>query len=170
MIHLILGGVRSGKSSYAEKQAKQLSENVIYVATAEAFDEEMRARILRHKNDRPDHWQLIEAPLDLEQVLLRHNTSNTTLLIDCLTLWLNNCLHYKAEEWQAYKQSLIYALSKTNANVILVSNEVGFSITPDNALARKFCDEQGWLNQDIAKISDKVTLTVAGMPLDIKNE
>ena len=79
MIHLILGGVRSGKSSYAEKQAKQLSENVIYVATAEAFDEEMRVRISRHKNDRPENWQLIEAPLDLEQVLLRYNSSNTTL-------------------------------------------------------------------------------------------
>jgi len=170
MKHLILGGVRSGKSSHAEKVAKQLSSDVIYVATAQAFDDEMKSRILRHQDDRPDHWQLIEEPLDLDKILLTHNQAHKTILIDCLTLWLNNCLHYKVDDWQKIKQNFIQALSHSKANIILVSNEVGFSITPDNALARVFCDEQGWLNQDIAKVCDKVTLTIAGIPLEIKNE
>ena len=170
MKQLILGGVRSGKSSHAEKVANRISEDLIYVATAQAFDDEMKQRILRHQDDRPEHWQLIEEPLNLEQVLKTHNQKNKTLLIDCLTLWLNNFLHYKADDWAQIKQNFISALSHSKANVILVSNEVGFSITPDNALARVFCDEQGWLNQDIAKVCDKVTLTVAGIPLELKNE
>ncbi|MBU2968604.1 bifunctional adenosylcobinamide kinase/adenosylcobinamide-phosphate guanylyltransferase [Pseudoalteromonas sp. C2R02] len=170
MKQLILGGVRSGKSSHAEKVANQLSKNVIYVATAQAFDDEMKNRILRHQNDRPGHWQLVEEPLDLERILLTHNQIHHTLLIDCLTLWLNNCLHYKANEWQQFKTDFLHALSQSKATIILVSNEVGFSITPDNALARVFCDEQGWLNQDIAKVCDRVTLTVAGIALELKNE
>jgi adenosylcobinamide kinase/adenosylcobinamide-phosphate guanylyltransferase len=170
MKQLILGGVRSGKSSHAEKVAKRFLKDVIYIATAQAFDDEMKSRIVRHQDDRPEHWQLIEEPLDLERILLTHNQTHKTLLIDCLTLWLNNCLHYKPDDWQQIKQNFILALSQSKANIIIVSNEVGFSITPDNALARVFCDEQGWLNQDIAKVCQKVTLTVAGLPLELKNE
>lgn len=170
--NLVIGGVRSGKSRYAEQIAQEYAtrENlpVIYMATAEAFDDEMSARIDRHKKGRSTKWQTIESGPKLVDAL---NTVDTRaiILIDCLTVWLNNCLYYRNVDWQCEKQRFLAWLAQSKHIVVMVSNEVGFSITPENALARQFADEQGWLNQDVARIADCVTFTIAGIPHVIKH-
>jgi len=180
-IHLILGGARSGKSTYAEncaidafsnnQLAQQSSEQLnnqaklIYLATATAGDNEMSERIRHHQERRNADWQLIEEPLDLANIINNAN-SNTTILVDCLTLWLSNCLH--REVWLQQRTDLLNALTETTANIIMVSNEVGSGIVPMGELSRQFVDESGWLHQQIASIADKVDLVVAGLPLSLK--
>lgn len=171
--NLVIGGVRSGKSRYAEQTAqeyaRQLALPVVYIATAEAFDDEMKSRIERHKHTRPKQWQTIESGPKLVDSL-NAVEEPCIILIDCLTVWLNNCLYYQQIDWQEEKQRFLDWLTRTKHAVIMVSNEVGFSITPDNALARQFADEQGWLNQDVARIASTVTFTIAGIPHELKHD
>lgn len=169
MIHLILGGARSGKSRYAEKLAGAFAEKIIYVATATAGDDEMRQRIQNHQQSRPQTWQLIEEPFNLSQVIKAHDESETTLLVECMTLWLSNWLCTNDwQNWEAEKQAFIDALVESKANIIIVSNEVGSGIVPMGELSRDFVDQAGWLNQALAQYADKSTLVVAGCPIQIK--
>ena len=167
--HLVLGGARSGKSAFAERCALQIAKDqnkqLVYVATAEAGDEEMRQRIERHQSDRDDLWLLTEQPLHLAQVLTQANTSQC-LLVDCLTLWLSNCLHQN--KWPEQKFVFIQALSTCPADIILVSNEVGSGVIPMGELSRTFVDELGWLHQEVAQICNNVNLIVAGLPVKLK--
>lgn len=181
--HLILGGARSGKSRFAESVVKAQSQQTldnhsdkqgsnkqhfqkIYVATAAALDDEMQQRINRHKDDRDDSWKLIEEPLDLASVI-QQAKSTDCLLIECLTLWLSNCLHNDC--WQEQKAALFSALKTSNAMITMVSNEVGQGIVPMNALSRQFVDESGWLHQELACVCDKVSFVTAGIPQTLKD-
>jgi adenosylcobinamide kinase / adenosylcobinamide-phosphate guanylyltransferase len=165
---LVLGGARSGKSRHAEALARATGLNRVYVATAEAFDAEMRDRITRHRADRAgDGWTTIEAPLDLPGTISRHAAAGTVLLIDCLTLWLSNVM--LAERDLAEQESaLLQALTTARSPIILVSNEVGMSIVPETPLGRRFRDAQGRLNQRVAALADHVAFVAAGLPLTLK--
>jgi len=168
---LILGGARSGKSSLAESLAIKSNLDVIYVATATAGDDEMVARIARHKTQRPQHWLLVEEPLDLAGVIRQYSRPNGCLLIDCLTLWLTNCLfspEATAASWQRQKQDFLQALSEAQGRIIMVSNEVGQGIVPMGEVSRRFVDESGWLHQAIAKKVERVIFVTAGIPLVLK--
>ena len=172
MIHLILGGARSGKSSFALKEAEQLINeenlNAVFVATATASDDEMVARIERHKQERGEHWQLREVPLDLVNELNNANEKDL-LLIDCLTLWLNNQLYLRPEDDPALAtQQLTDALNGCQASVLLIANEVGLGVIPMGEVSRIFVDQAGWLNQAIGRIADRVTFVAAGLPLELK--
>lgn len=165
MIELILGGARSGKSRHAMQRAQQSGLAVLYCATAQALDDEMLSRIEHHRAERPADWRTIEEPLQLATTLAREAAPSRCLLVDCLTLWLSNVLLENREEEIV---RLLAVLPTLPGHLILVSNEVGFGIVPDNALARRFRDEQGRLNQCIAQIADRVTLIAAGLPLPLK--
>ncbi|MDO6618921.1 MULTISPECIES: bifunctional adenosylcobinamide kinase/adenosylcobinamide-phosphate guanylyltransferase [unclassified Shewanella] len=182
MIHLVLGGARSGKSRYGESLAEPFAlqgHRCVYIATATALDDEMKQRILRHQQDRDNSnidWQLVETPLAIAHTLVKYDSPNTVLFVDCLTLYLTNHLVASEEThrdgvdelWQQQKQALLACLPTLEAQVILISNEVGSGIVPLGELSRRFADEAGWLNQAIAKIADKVTLVVAGLPVELK--
>jgi adenosylcobinamide kinase / adenosylcobinamide-phosphate guanylyltransferase len=162
---LVLGGARSGKSRYAESLVTALPAPWIYVATAEARDAEMAERIAAHQARRGAGWRTLETPRDVVGALTAHGT--TPLLVDCLTLWLANALLASADV-DAEITRLEAALEQASAPLVLVANEVGFGIVPDNALGRRFRDLQGLLNQRIAARADRVVLVVAGLPLTIK--
>ena len=162
---LILGGARSGKSRYAEGLITALPGPWIYVATAEARDREMAERIAAHRARRGTGWTTIEAPRDLAGALAAHG--KTPVLVDCLTLWLSNVLLADADV-DAEIAQLEGSLAHVAAPIVLVANEVGFGIVPDNALGRRFRDLQGLLNQRIAARADRVILVVAGLPLTMK--
>jgi adenosylcobinamide kinase / adenosylcobinamide-phosphate guanylyltransferase len=161
---LVLGGARSGKSRYAETLAKGRK---VYIATAEAFDEEMRARIAAHQDRRDGKWENVEEPLDVAGCLLSHDATGRFILVDCLTLWLSNLMHAQKNVREEVAR-LAGILGGCKARVVLVSNEVGQGIVPDNALARAFRDEQGWCNQRIAEVADEVVMIVAGLPVWLK--
>ncbi len=167
-VELILGGARSGKSRYALIQAQAHTGPVSWVATAQAWDDEMRERIVHHQAERPAHWQTVEAPLQMAAALAP--LRNQFVVVDCLTLWLSNWLcGENTAGWQAERQALLTELAQPREMPLcLVSNEVGFGIVPDNALARLFRDEAGRLHQDIAASVPKVTLLVAGIPMPLK--
>jgi adenosylcobinamide kinase/adenosylcobinamide-phosphate guanylyltransferase len=165
---LVLGGARSGKSRYAESVAMSSRPPWIYVATAESFDDEMATRIAQHKNRRSDNWQTVDAPLDLAGALAALPRS-ATVLIDCLTLWLSN-LMLAGRDIEAEIARLEAAMLAHEAALVLVSNEVGSGIVPDNALARRFRDVQGLLNQRVAARADRVVLVVAGLPMIVKGQ
>jgi len=161
---LVLGGARSGKSRFAENLARRHGGPRTYIATAEPFDDEMRQRIARHRDQRAgDGWQTLEAPLDPAAVLPREGL----VLLDCVTVWLGNLMHH-GRDLKAEVAKLCAALEACPAEVILVSNEVGLSIVPENAMARRFRDEQGLANQALAAISDDVFFIAAGLPLKLK--
>lgn len=163
-ITLVLGGARSGKSRFAESLARQHGGPRTYLATAEAFDDEMQDRIARHRDQRAgDGWQTLEAPLDPAAVLPREGL----VLLDCITVWLGNLMHHE-RDLRAEVTRFCAALKACPAEVILVSNEVGLSIVPENAMARRFRDEQGLANQALAAISDNVFFVAAGLPLRLK--
>jgi len=162
---LVLGGARSGKSRYAESLITALPPPWIYAATAQALDAEMAARIGVHRTRRGAGWTTVEAPRDLAATLTSHG--NAPILIDCLTLWLSNLMMADAAI-DAEIDRLGEALAEATAPVVLVANEVGSGIVPDNALARRFRDLQGGLNQRIAARADHVVLLVAGLPLTVK--
>jgi adenosylcobinamide kinase/adenosylcobinamide-phosphate guanylyltransferase len=164
---LVLGGARSGKSRHAQSLAKRMGQRRLFIATAQAFDDEMRDRIARHRADRDDSWQTVEAPHDLPGVIRQHGHGDHVLLVDCLTLWLSNLLLADAD-LDAAGHALIDVLADASAPVILVGNEVGFGIVPDNALARRFRDAAGRLHQHLAAACHAVDLVVAGIPLRIK--
>ena len=162
---LVLGGARSGKSRYAESLVMGLPPPWIYAATGEALDAEMAERIKAHQARRGAGWTTVEAPRELAGLLEEH--TSTPILVDCLTLWLSNLMMADAKI-EAEFDRLCAASSKATAPVVMVANEVGSGIVPDNALARRFRDCQGLLNQRIAAQADRVVLVVAGLPLFIK--
>lgn len=197
-IQLIIGGARSGKSSLAEQYAKSTNLPVTYIATAQAFDAEMRQRISQHQTERPKDWALIESPLLLAQAIESaianapsNNGQGICLLVDCLTLWLSNSLckpsadiaDYNMDYWQDEKAQLLAVLAHIaqaeyeqpvraqvgRIELILVSNEVGHGIVPMGALSRQFVDQAGWLHQAIAKVADNVEFVMAGLPLTLKS-
>jgi len=144
-IILYLGGARSGKSRLAEAHARRLGNHLIYVATGEASDDEMTARIARHRADRGEYWTTVEAPLTLTDAIESHAKAGNIVLVDCLTLWLSNQMMAE-QNIETERSMLCSTLLAAKAPVLLVSNEVGLGIVPENALARRFIDEQGWLN------------------------
>lgn len=173
--HLILGGARSGKSAYAECIASHLKLPITYIATAQVYDEEFAQRVAHHQARRPPHWALVEAPFNLSQTLLEHDAPDCCLIVDCLTLWLAqyicpDCEKPNHVDWQSEKQALLNTLPTLKSEVILVSNEVGMGIVPLGEINRQFQDEQGRLNQEVAKLADKVTFVAAGLPLHLKGE
>lgn len=161
-ITLVLGGARSGKSSYAQRLAEDDTGELIYIATAQAFDDEMTQRIARHQSDRGPRWHTVECPVDLADAIAAHQGAEKTILVDCLTLWLSN-LMLGDHDIAAAVLRLTGALQTLTGAVILVSNEVGQGIVPDNALARRFRDEAGWLNQMLARAADDVWFVTAGL-------
>nr|WP_043750822.1 bifunctional adenosylcobinamide kinase/adenosylcobinamide-phosphate guanylyltransferase [Methylobacterium nodulans] len=165
---LVLGGARSGKSAYAESLVQAEPAPWIYVATAQGYDDEMRARIADHRARRPAGWETRDAPRDLVGVL-GATPPGRPVLVDCLTLWLSNALLDEAD-LAAKTGALVAACTRHPGPLVLVSNEVGFGIVPDNALARRFRDEAGRLHQRLAAIADRVVLVVAGLPLVVKGE
>lgn len=171
--HLILGGARSGKSAYAEQLAMQSKLAVTYVATAQVYDEEFAKRIEHHKQRRPKNWQIIESPFNLAQTLQTLDQPNQCIIVDCLTLWLAQCICPDCDSpetivWTDEKQALLDVLPKLNSTVLLVSNEVGMGIVPLGEINRQFQDEQGRLNQAVAAIANKVSFIAAGLPLQLK--
>jgi adenosylcobinamide kinase / adenosylcobinamide-phosphate guanylyltransferase len=163
---LITGGARSGKSTRAEARARAFPGQPIYVATAEALDAEMNERIASHRARRGSDWIEREVPLDLVEALLETDGGGARL-VDCLTLWLSNLLHSK-REWSREVTRLANVLPRQNSAVVLVTNEVGLGIVPDNALARAFRDAAGIMNQTVAAMADEVEFVVAGLPMKLK--
>lgn len=169
MKELILGGARSGKSAFAQRQASTSGLKVIYLATARAGDAEMAERIARHRAERPVDWELVEEPLALAAALRSHATPDRCLLVDCLTLWLSNLLAAGDETLTAETDALLTTLPTLPGYLLLVSNEVGQGIVPANPLARRFRDEAGRLHQTVAACCDRVSFVMAGLPLTLKD-
>lgn len=167
---LVLGGARSGKSRYAEELVETY-EKGLYLATAEAIggDQEMAARIAKHQQRRGDIWKTIEEPLDVANIISSQSTAGRPILVDCLTLWLSNLMFAK-RDIDAATTELVAALEKSKGPVVLVSNEVGLGIVPENALARAFRDQAGIMNQVVAAACDRVVFMAAGLPLIMKDE
>jgi adenosylcobinamide kinase/adenosylcobinamide-phosphate guanylyltransferase len=169
MITLVLGGARSGKSRYAEQLARNSQLPVLYIATATALDDEMSARIAHHQTQRPSEWALCECPLQLAETLARESQKPQCILVDCLTLWLNNQLfHYPQQDFSLLFKQLIDSLQNSQAQIIFVSNEVGLGIIPLGEISRQFVDEAGRLNQALAQRADTVFFIAAGLPLRLK--
>ncbi|MFV0275996.1 MAG: bifunctional adenosylcobinamide kinase/adenosylcobinamide-phosphate guanylyltransferase [Parahaliea sp.] len=180
MKHLILGGARSGKSRFAQTSAENLvrqssaqgagkgGKSLYYIATAQAGDAEMVRRIARHRNQRGTRWRLCEEPLALAGTLRRLDSPNHCLLVDCLTLWLSNCL--QEGRWDQRRSALLETVDSLSADLLLVSNEVGSGIVPLGELSRRFADEAGWLHQELARRCQRVTLVCAGLPLSLKDD
>jgi adenosylcobinamide kinase / adenosylcobinamide-phosphate guanylyltransferase len=164
---LILGGARSGKTTYALNAAESSKLECVYIATATADDCEMEARIAHHKLERGAQWQLIEEPIALSRVLMTQSKPNRVLLVDCLTLWLSNLL-CSGRDCTAMSDALVQTAKGCAGSVIFVSNEVGLGIVPDNVLAREFRDAQGRLNQKLAAACEQVVFIAAGLPLKLK--
>lgn len=164
-VTLILGGARSGKSARALDLAR--APRKVFVATAEALDDEMAARIAAHQAERGPEWRLVDAPLDIAGAIVRNAAPDAVLLVDCLTLWLSNLMHH-GRDVPAETDRLAAALGAAAGPVILVSNEVGLGLAPDNPLGRAFRDEQGRLNQRIAAAATRVEFVAAGLPLRLK--
>ncbi|MDR9828924.1 bifunctional adenosylcobinamide kinase/adenosylcobinamide-phosphate guanylyltransferase [Vibrio sp. FNV 38] len=180
MISLVLGGARSGKSTYAEQLSRSLSKpqagHLYYLATAQALDSEMTRRIKHHQKQRDDDWILKEVPINIFSFLegLDHND---VVLVDCLTLWLTNVIMSLGDSVtgepadqliQQQVEKLLTALQSSRADIVLVSNEVGLGVMPLGEITRQFVDHAGWMNQAIAKIAQKVVLVTAGLPLTLK--
>jgi adenosylcobinamide kinase/adenosylcobinamide-phosphate guanylyltransferase len=163
----VIGGARSGKSRYAQARAEAAGANPVFVATAEAFDDEMRARIAQHRADRDARWRTVEAPRDLPAAIDALNDRRAVVLVDCLTLWTSNLLLANADI-PAATAGLCAAVARFEGSLILVANEVGLGIVPDNALARQFRDAAGQINQAVAASADEVVLLTAGLPLTLK--
>ena len=161
---LVLGGARSGKSRYAESL---IPGEALYIATATASDEEMRARIAAHRARRGARWEVVEEPLELAECLARHARPGRPVLVDCLTLWLSNTMLAERSP-ETGRALLLAALRAAPAPVVLVSNEVGLGIVPATPLGRAFRDEAGRMNQEIAGMADRVVFMAAGLPLVLK--
>ena len=164
----VIGGARSGKSRYAQARAEAAGGAPVFVATAEAFDDEMRERIARHQADRDARWSTVEAPRELPAAIDALNGAGAVVLVDCLTLWVSNLLLADADIRAAGEQ-LCDAIVRFDGTLILVANEVGLGIVPDNALARRFRDAAGLLNQSVAAAAAEVVLLTAALPLTLKS-
>ena len=165
---LVLGGARSGKSRYAESEIARMGRGGIYIATATVEDEEMRARVAEHRARRGAEWHTIEESLELADALAASSEWQLPILVDCLTLWLA-CLMRTHRNTEAETERLIAALATTLEPVVLVANEVGLGIVPENALARAFRDAAGRLNQRVATAADRVVFIAAGLPMLLKD-
>ena len=165
---LVLGGAASGKSARAEALIVASGLSRVYVATAQAFDDEMEDKILRHQEMRGPDWRTVEEPLDIAAALEGVREGDAVLL-DCVTLWLSNLMHHQ-RDIAAETEALVAALSAAPGRVVLVSNEIGMGLSPMNALGRAFRDAQGRLNQRIAAVADHVEFVAAGLPLTLKGE
>jgi adenosylcobinamide kinase/adenosylcobinamide-phosphate guanylyltransferase len=173
VVTLVLGGARSGKSAHAEKLAVACDLPVTYVATAQVYDAEFAARIQQHKDRRPAHWQIVEEPFFLTDTLKKHACKDCCIIVDCLTLWLAqwlcpDCNPPQDKSWETERLLFVETLPKLPGEIILVSNEVGMGIVPLGEINRRFQDEQGRLNQAVAKVCDKVIFMAAGLPLVLK--
>jgi adenosylcobinamide kinase/adenosylcobinamide-phosphate guanylyltransferase len=180
-IHLILGGARSGKSRLAENIAKKAESEgltVCYLATAQAHDEEMTQRIIQHQDERPQHWALLESPLYLAEAIKEALQKSDCVLVDCLTLWLSNCLCHQDTEFYAQQKAKLMEFLQSFINdihgnkskkLIFVSNEVGHGIVPMGELSRQFVDQAGWLHQELAALANQVDFVMAGLPLKLKS-
>ncbi len=173
-VQLFLGGARSGKTRLAEACAAQTVLEPVYLATATAADTDMQERIARHRRER-EHadlaWSTVEEPLELGAAIKHYARAGRCLVVDCLTLWLSNCLHQKC--WPQQRVAFVRALEAAQGghgrgSILLVSNETGLGVVPLGALTREFVDQSGFLHQEIAGIADRVTLVVAGLPVQIK--
>jgi adenosylcobinamide kinase/adenosylcobinamide-phosphate guanylyltransferase len=169
-IYFITGGARSGKSSFAERLALGMEGKRAYVATAQALDAEMAAKIEKHRRDRSSSWDTYEEPLAVAELLRKISGRYQVALLDCLTLWLSNIMAHTDGDAAVLHgmENLVKALSDFEGTCIVVSNEVGLGIVPDNPLARKFRDFAGMLNQKIAQTADEVYFTASGIPMRIK--
>ncbi len=169
-IIFILGGVRSGKSSYAVDLAKKLRKKTAFIATCTSPDSEMKQRIKTHKKKRPRYWKLIEEGRDINAVLFKLNDKHELVLIDCLGLLISNLMAegLKDKMIETKLRRFVNVLPKFNLTIILVSNEAGTGVVPDNPLARRFRDLLGMANQMIAKKADEVILMQSGIPITIK--
>ena len=177
---VVLGGARSGKSAFAERLAEASALEVVYLATARAGDAEMTGRIGHHRARRPAHWTTVEEPRALAAALLHWSSPQRLVLVDCLTLWLSNLMFDDGGDFSAVgelalpagfddeRSAFLNALTKARGDVILVSNEVGMGIVPMGAVSRRFADEAGRLNQDVARRCEHAVMLVAGLPLVLK--
>ena len=163
---LVGGGARSGKSRYAVDLARKHGSRLVFLATAQAHDLEMEVRVAKHQAERGTDFSTIEEPLDISDELRKCQAD--AIVVDCLTLWLSNMMLTFGRDVSAETEKLLATARASTAALILVTNEVGCGIVPINALARVFADEQGWLNQKVAAACDRVTLTAAGLPLELK--
>ena len=170
VITLLIGGARSGKSKFAVELAISSGGKVAFVATATATDEEMKARIAEHKRMRPSSWATIEEPINVPQWIYSHSNEFNTLIIDCITLWLSNCIvaGMSDEAILGEVEQLLNACKQSSCNVIIVSNEVGMGVVPTTPLGRRFRDMAGKVNQLIASQADIVYWLCAGIPVCIK--
>lgn len=168
-ITLVLGGARSGKSAHAESLVRAMAdaERPLYIATAEAGDAEMAARIAAHRARRADAWETHEVPLDLAAALRAHARPGRAILVDCLTLWLSN-LMLAGRVPERERRTILDTLASTPGHIVLVANEVGLGLVPETALGRAFRDEAGRLNQDVAAAAARVIFVAAGLPLYLK--
>jgi adenosylcobinamide kinase/adenosylcobinamide-phosphate guanylyltransferase len=170
-VALVLGGARSGKSRYGLGLAARCSAPRLFVATCEPRDAEMEARIAAHQRERGSDWTTQEVPVELAATLSAAHDHYGVILVDCLTMWVSNLLLQEGAppgRIQTACEGLVESLQKTVTPTILISNEVGMGIVPDNPLSREFRDQAGWLHQRLAQVADLVVLVVAGVPLLIK--
>lgn len=172
-ITLILGGARSGKSACAEQLARDSGLPVTYIATAQVYDPEFGERVTHHRHRRPADWNTVEAPHQLATALRNQAADNHCLIVDCLTLWLAQCIcpecaPAEGVDWQKERTDFLEALAGLPGTIILVSNEVGMGIVPLGEINRQFQDEQGRLNQAVARIVDHVFFVAAGLPIRLK--
>lgn len=170
MLILILGGARAGKSTFALRLAKEKAGqgSVTFIATAQAFDDEMSQRIARHREERPPHWNTIEEPYQLDEALIKALDSDV-VIVDCLTLFVSNwLLRDEASKLQEVSESFLASVQSQTQTVIVVSNEVGLGLVPETPLGRTFRDSLGRVNQQFAEAADEVYLLVAGLPLRLK--
>jgi adenosylcobinamide kinase/adenosylcobinamide-phosphate guanylyltransferase len=165
--HFVLGGARSGKSAFAERIVGESGREKVYLATGQALDEEMRERIAHHRHQRGSGWTTVEEPLNLPVSLKEAAAAHRIVLVDCLTLWVSNLMMAGRDPDAAFEE-LAAVLPRLAGPAVLVSNEVGLGIVPENAMARAFRDHAGRLNQRVAAICDRVTFIAAGLPLTLK--
>ena len=166
-VTLVLGGARSGKSAFAEGLVWRARGRCVHVATAEPVDAEMAGRIEAHRARRGEGWYTVEAPVELAEAIRRESVPQTCLLVDCLTVWLGNLMHH-GHDVDAAREALLASLATASGPVVLVANEVGLGIVPDNAMARAFRDHAGRLNQAVAGLAGRVYFVAAGLPLRLK--
>lgn len=171
-IVFVTGGARSGKSRFAEEYAKKISDSVCYLATAEALDEEMKERICHHQERRPQNWKTVEEPLEVHTAIQSLNGSAKVILLDCLTLWMSNLLHKHPSDAECRVQDMLEAsfikIRNSGQTLILISNEIGMGVIPDNPLSRQFADISGRVNQFCSREADEVYFLVSGIPMKVK--
>jgi adenosylcobinamide kinase/adenosylcobinamide-phosphate guanylyltransferase len=170
---LVLGGAKSGKSSMALEVCNEMERQRIFLATAQAWDDEMEERIRRHQAERDGKWLTVEEPVNVVERINEHDSEASVILIDCLTLWLSNLFMKYDTDYESVSktiEALEHTLSDVRGAVVLVSNEVSLGIVPENPMARRFRDMAGMLNQRMAALGKKVVMTVAGIPMVLKDE